>query len=470
MGDANLKLETACKVLLRRAPLLGCIMQEIHREPSTAVETVGVGFDKHDGKLVMVYSEEFVGKLPVELLTDVVIPHEIAHIVNGHLSRYTNEQTRGIPHALVNIAMDMAINNEDYVCKDGLRSLDAWFKEQFGPQAGSIRASDFGLPDKKSSDFYLAELLKDMPKSPELPPNPGEGGQGGDGGRGNGQEGDQIPGNDPAESTGEAGEDGDTGDAGEDGQACQKPGDREGSTGDPENGGQHPFLEQEDVSRNTKESIARAAVANAHKEWSNNHGKAKGSIAGGVIEKIEGFLFPKKPVAQVFRHLIGSWIGSSWEWSSARINKRSNSYESPGKRLKPRLRLALVIDTSGSMGSKELTLFRGMVKRVQRELDPEIFIMHTDTEVCKSETLRGAKIPVDFHGRGGTSFTPAFTYMRKKGIKPDGVIFFTDGHGDLDPATAKGFRTAWVITPDGTDFPFMYGRGMKVIKLDDCAT
>lgn len=477
--NKNLKIETALKVLLRKAPLLGCIAQEMHREPNSRIDTLGVGFDKQDGKLLLLYNEDFVNNIPSELLVEVVLPHEIAHVVNGHLERYTKETTAGIPPAVVNIAMDMAINNDSYIQMGRRAEMDGWLSQHFNsPGAGAIYPDNYGYPEKKTSDFYLAELLEHAPKQGEAGnlPNPGKG-NGEGSGNGDGESsgnGDGESESSDSDSVSDSGSDSDSAsdsdsDSVSDSSSDSKPGENagEGKTGDKESGGQHPFLEQNNVSKNTKASIARSALANAYKEWTNS-GKHRGNMPGGVAEKIEEYLFPKKPISQVFRHLIGSWVGSSWMWSSSRINKRTGNYESPGKRLKPKLHLALVIDTSGSMSSQDLALFRGMVKRVQRELNPQITLLHTDTEVQKEETIRGTKIPVDFHGRGGTSFTPAFRYMREKGIKPDGVIFFTDGHGDLDTSVARGFRTAWIITPGGSDYDFMHKPGMKIIEMEDC--
>lgn len=451
MSAISIKLETAIKVLLRDSPLLGCIMQELNRDERKGMGTMGVGFDKADGRMTLYYDPEFVEAMPAELLVKVILPHEVAHIVNGHLDRYSDGLFAKLNHKVLNVAMDLAINNSNFIDMKCRAAVEAALyeiaakklaangvTEPLDPsEAGALYPDKFKLPDKQSSDFYLNKLFEEAEKNQsgkgESMLRPGEG---------------KSDPNSQGKGVGT--------------------GDGESIIGDPNNGGQHPFLEEDGVSKSTRQSIKEATLRQAYKEWSNNHSKQRGNMPGGMAEMIEQILFPKKSAAQMFRNIIGQWLGSRWEWSSSRINKRLGSYASPGKKLKPRLRLALVVDTSGSMCGKELAMFRGLVQRTQRETDAELIIMHTDTEVCKVETLRGHKAPVSFHGRGGTDFSPAFRYLREKHIKPDGVIFFTDGHGSLDVPLAKGFRTAWFITPGGATFEFMKARGMQIVRLSDC--
>jgi predicted metal-dependent peptidase len=392
--------------------------------------------------------------MPAEHLVKVILPHEVAHIVNGHLDRYADSLFAVMNHKILNIAMDLAINNNGFIDMSYRKEVDAELKRMSGnPEAGAMYPDMYKLPDKQTSDFYLNAMFEMADKNTsgegESLFKPGQGPKGQGSGKGSGQgDGAQEPG---------------------DGEGGDQPGDGENKTGDPKHGGQHPFLEDDGVSKSTRQSIKESTLRQAYKEWSNNHSKNRGNMPGGVSELIEEILFPKKSAAQLFRNVIGQWIGSRWEWSSSRINKRLCSYSSPGKKLRPRLRLALVIDTSGSMSNRELSIFRGLVQRTQREMDAELIVMHTDTEVCKVETLKGHKAPVKFHGRGGTDFSPAFKYLRDKKIRPDGVIFFTDGCGALEPELAKGFRTAWFLTPGGSVYDFMKARGMTIIKLEECS-
>jgi predicted metal-dependent peptidase len=56
-------------------------------------------------------------------------------------------------------------------------------------------------------------------------------------------------------------------------------------------------------------------------------------------------------------------------------------------------------------------------------------------------------------GRGGTSFVPVFEKIKEMNIKPDALVYLTDGYGTFpsDP----GYHVLWgsiALTPEG--YPF----------------
>ena len=463
----EMKLEACIKVLLKQQPLLGLLVHEMDRVETRNVPTMGVGFIDKDARIGLFYNPDFLKEMPEDVLIKIILPHELAHVINDHLARYSAEDYKHLTKRGLNIAMDMSINNSDYIDESLVpkanrhlhvmvqrenkkiaeelqqavaeaqkraaeagdtesahileHEIPAMIREQSKIKRGDVKLvlpSDHGFEPKQTTDYYLLKLLEKYPPPPE-------------GGCGEGE------------------------------------GDGEGNGEVPDNGfDSHKFGDSK-LSKTTKSSLTRSALHEAYKKWANS-GKHRGTTPNGVIETIEGMLFPKVPVAKAFRNLIGSFIGSDWLPSSSRINKRTGSYEIAGKRIREKLSLLLVIDTSGSMSTKELELFRGLIKNVQRELNPEIFIMHCDAEVQKVETLRGQIIPCDFQGRGGTDFSPAFHEAKKLRIKPDGVIFFTDGCGALEEGIADAFRVIWVITPGNNGMDFMNGKRMRTLKLEDC--
>jgi predicted metal-dependent peptidase len=441
--SARLKLESCIKVMLAYSPILGYLLQEVDRISDSGCSTMGVGFIDKEARIGLYYSPTFINLMPEELLIKVILPHEMAHIICGHLGRYKTDDYKDLSLQFLNLGMDMAVNCENYIQmklaskadttirklleKEKTKMLEAMksgnapkeaieeFEKKSTEGAGLVTADKYKLPFKQTTDYYLVELLKKYKKQQEA------GGASGDSGG--------VP---------------------------------------IFNGFDEHKFNNSNLSQTTQQNLAKSTLGQAYKEWV-NHGKQRGHTPNGAIENIEEMLFPKMPITKAFRNIIGSFIGSDFNPSSSRINKRQNSYTSPGKRIKEKLQLCIVFDTSGSMSKDDLKLARGLVKRVQREMDPEIFIIHCDAEVAHTETIRGKQIPIKFHGRGGTDFTPVYEWLYKKGMKPDGVIFFTDGHGALNTDKAGRYRTLWAITPSGTTYDFMRGQRMRILKLGDCA-
>lgn len=96
--------------------------------------------------------------------------------------------------------------------------------------------------------------------------------------------------------------------------------------------------------------------------------------------------------------------------------------------------LVIAIDTSGSIGQRELGQFLGEVKAICETVHPSaVRLLYWDTEVAGDEKYEGdavAKI-VDSTkpaGGGGTLVECVCEYMTEHSIKPQAVIVLTDGY------------------------------------------
>ena len=65
-----------------------------------------------------------------------------------------------------------------------------------------------------------------------------------------------------------------------------------------------------------------------------------------------------------------------------------------------------------------------------------------------------------FAGGGGTDFTPVFDYIRNKRLRPEILIFFTDGDGSC-PEIRPGYPVLWLLTDDG-EAPVEWGFSIKM--------
>ena len=112
--------------------------------------------------------------------------------------------------------------------------------------------------------------------------------------------------------------------------------------------------------------------------------------------------------------------------------------------------LVLAVDTSGSIGQRELTTFLSEVKSICDTVKPSrVRILYWDTEVCRDEVYEMDKLDVlpqstKPSGGGGTMVECVPRYMAEHGIKPQATIIFTDGHlgGSWGSWTCP---TLWVV-------------------------
>ena len=122
----------------------------------------------------------------------------------------------------------------------------------------------------------------------------------------------------------------------------------------------------------------------------------------------------------------------------------------PGTTTDPTFDVVFALDTSGSMTAEELLLALSEVQGIQKASEKmSIRVIECDTEICKEYTLGpGEKPDLDIKGRGGTEFNPVF--KRAKELKPDCLIYATDGYCSLPPESLRvDCPVIWVITPNG---------------------
>ena len=134
---------------------------------------------------------------------------------------------------------------------------------------------------------------------------------------------------------------------------------------------------------------------------------------------------------------------------------------SSGIRIKSFQRMAVIIDTSGSVDDHSLSLFFTEIHAMWKNR-AEILVIECDAEVGQTYQYRG-KFPKGVSGRGGTAFNPAFEYLQKerKRKKFDGCIYLTDGFANT-PTIKPPCKLLWVLTADGTNENLAFGANVKL--------
>ena len=128
-----------------------------------------------------------------------------------------------------------------------------------------------------------------------------------------------------------------------------------------------------------------------------------------------------------------------------RVSKRYGTR--PGLKIQRSQKIAVAIDTSGSISLDELNMFFNEIHSMWQN-GAEIEVIECDAAVQKTYNYRG-KFPEFVHGRGGTNFDPVFAYLNKNtNVLYDGCIYLTDGYAPA-PEIKPRCKVFWVITPEG---------------------
>jgi predicted metal-dependent peptidase len=174
----------------------------------------------------------------------------------------------------------------------------------------------------------------------------------------------------------------------------------------------------------------------------------KGHLPGAIAELLKELFEPAVPWQDVLRQFISRVVRDDYTF------KRPNRRFAHQGVILPTLRseglgvIAVGVDTSGSIKCDD-TLLTTFLSELQGILDttaPEkLHILdcdarvHSHNEFVPGDDLRGTT----FHGGGGTSFRPVFTWLEEHDVTPDVLIYLTDLEGSF-PATAPAYPTLWL--------------------------
>jgi len=161
-----------------------------------------------------------------------------------------------------------------------------------------------------------------------------------------------------------------------------------------------------------------------------------GKLGSGGDRSFDDLLKTKVDWREVLREFINTTCAGSDYSTWRRPNRRfvSSGYYMPSGISEQVGELVIAIDTSGSIGGRELAQFLGEVKGICDTVHPEcVRILYWDTEVCADEKYVGAEVENIVRstkpaGGGGTMVECVPAYMTEHSIKPQAVVVLTDGY------------------------------------------
>lgn len=161
-----------------------------------------------------------------------------------------------------------------------------------------------------------------------------------------------------------------------------------------------------------------------------------GKMGSGGKRLLDDVLQSKVDWREVLREFVSTTCSGNDYSTWRRPNRRfisSNIYlpsgisETVGE-------LVIAIDTSGSIGGRQLSQFLGEVCAIAKAVKPQaVRLLYWDTSVCADEKylqdqLDNITTSTKPAGGGGTSVECVPKYMQEKSIKPQAVIVLTDGY------------------------------------------
>ena len=254
------------------------------------------------------------------------------------------------------------------------------------------------------------------------------------------------------------------------GKPCDNPSNPADGDSDPSEGGKQDKEEWESVEVNGKEydlsnsdehDFGRDLTHEEIKEINDNIDRALregGMLAGRMGAKIprsiSDLLEPKIDWREALRDFVTSSIQGKDEFTWRKLNKRhlANDILSPSVENETIGEVIVAIDTSGSIGSEEITEFATELVSICDIAQPErVRVLWWDTQVHGEQVFNSSEYSniaslLKPLGGGGTTVTCVNDYINKEKLNAECVLVFTDGYLEHDIQWNISSPTMWMIT------------------------
>jgi predicted metal-dependent peptidase len=188
--------------------------------------------------------------------------------------------------------------------------------------------------------------------------------------------------------------------------------------------------------------------------------KNYGNIHKDILTQIDELLKREKaivPWAKVLRMFVASCAESALDYTVKRVSRRFGTR--PGTRKEDILRVAVAVDTSGSISDEQIKIFFNEIRWIWKN-GVQVVVYEADCQVCAVYPFKG-KFTGKVHGRGGTDLEPVLKEVEKGRF--DALIYFTDFYA---PKIEKRYKipTLWVLHSeiDSSSYPVTWGRHIKI--------
>lgn len=168
---------------------------------------------------------------------------------------------------------------------------------------------------------------------------------------------------------------------------------------------------------------------------------------GGLLGRMVGELMqPRLPWRLLLARYMTQYARD--DYSYMRPSRRE------GEMILPSLRssqadIMVVLDTSGSISTKEIDEFMSEIDAIKGQLRARIVLHACDSELAKEgpwlfEPWDEFKFPEEIRGGGGTDFRPIFEWIVRQSREPDLLLYFTDAQG-VFPKCEPDFPVLWLV-------------------------
>jgi predicted metal-dependent peptidase len=192
--------------------------------------------------------------------------------------------------------------------------------------------------------------------------------------------------------------------------------------------------------------------------------KKAGRLPGDADRAVQANRASETNWREILRRFVEQTVPSDYSWTMPNRRYISAGIYLPGTLRENMPRLAVAVDTSGSIGSAELEIFAAELTQILHEARPEgIDVIYCDVAVKHAESFfpDDPEIKLAAQGGGGTAFQPVFDHVATQNDTPAALIYFTDLDG---PAPQQPEYPVLWVTTEATNRDGFFGETVRLSK------
>ena len=197
-----------------------------------------------------------------------------------------------------------------------------------------------------------------------------------------------------------------------------------------------------EAERKKQEQDVKVAVQKAY-----NVAKKHGDMPAGLERLIKEIIESEIDWKSVLSRFLTEHSKNDYTWQMP-----NSRYLYAGLYL-PRLqseqigKIMIHMDTSGSIGKREMEILAGEAQEILDVFNVELYITYFDSAFQGIQQVTADDVPLKLNpvGGGGTSYIPSAKYIEENDLEPDCVIYMTDGWCNSFPEPPE-YPVLWAIT------------------------
>jgi predicted metal-dependent peptidase len=182
--------------------------------------------------------------------------------------------------------------------------------------------------------------------------------------------------------------------------------------------------------------------------------KQRGQLPAGLARLVDEVLEPRVDWRDVLRHFLASHARNDYSWSHPNRRFLHQGLYLPGLRSEELGEVVLAVDTSGSIGPRELARFAAEVQAILEAFDCTLTVLYHDSQVQMVQRWRSGdgSVRLEPVGGGGTSHVCVFDWIEGEGMQAAAVVCLTDLYTEF-PAVAPCLPVLWAVVGANASMP-----------------